>query len=163
MMSKIFSLAVAAALLYLVQQQFPHEVRGMLEWMDARVEAVASRASSWGGDVLDANESGLRAEAEPLVTEPLDGDVEVVAATVAGPEARDESVPIPIRSEPPAVDTVRPATFGSPSGRQLAEVDPVSPSLGAERRLDRDTIRIRRDALAALAERMETLAIERAL
>ena len=67
MISKIFSLAVAAALLYLVQQQFPREARGMLEWMGARVEAVASRASSWSGEHSAAHESDLRAEADPSV------------------------------------------------------------------------------------------------
>ena len=162
MMSKIFSFAVAAALLYLVQQQFPQEAREVLEWADARIEAVTSRTSSWGGEVPDASESGLRAEVEPPVTEPSAGDTDVVAATVAATEVHDTTPAIPVRREPPAVDLIPPVTGESAPGAQATEVDPVSPSLGAEHRLDRDTVRIRRDALAALAERMETLAIERA-
>ena len=85
----------------------------------------------------------------------------MIADAVAEPEVRGASPPIPIRRESPAVDPIPPATVGPPSGPQTVAAESVSPD--ANRRLDRDTARIRRDALSALAERMETMAIERAL
>ena len=169
MMSKMFSVAVTAALLYLLQQQFPQEVRGMVEWADARLEAVASRAFSLNGKVSDANESGLQAGAAPseaasLAGEaevaPLAGEAEVVAEVVPIPEVRDATPPDPTRREPQALRRVPPVASGPSPDTQEVAVEPVFPD--ASGRLDRDTARIRRDALAALAERMETLAIERA-
>ena len=154
---RMFSVAVAAALLYLLQQQFPQEVRGMVEWADARLEAVASRAFSLNGKVSDANESGLQAGAAPSEAAPLAGEAEVVAEVVPIPEVRDATPPDPTRRDPQGIPPV--ASGPSPDTQELA-VEPVSPD--ASGRLDRDTARIRRDALAALAERMETLAIERA-
>ena len=56
---------------------------------------------------------------------------------------------------------IPPVASGPSPEMQEVAVEPVSPD--ASRRLDQGTIRIRRDALAALAERLETLAIERAL
>ena len=160
MISKIFSLAVAAALLYLVQQQFPQEARGMLEWMGARVEAVASRASSWSGGRSTANESDLRAEVEPSVTQPPAGDVEVVAEAGAVPEAAgDAASPRPARGGSPVVRRTPLAVGGSGMGPQVAAADLVTPDTTS--RPDREAAHVRRDALAALAERMETLAIER--
>ena len=167
MMSKIFSLAVLVALVYLVQQQFPQEMRDMLEWTDARFEALASRVHPRGdarGDGSpDVVESGVRAVAESSEPKPPAGRIEVAAESVIAPEEEphDAGARTPIRREPPADERMPPATPETfPPARGVA-ANPMSPD--AERRIERETARLRRDALAALAERMETLAIERAL
>ena len=165
-MWNIFSLVVLAAFFYLVQQQFPQETRDVLEWTDARVEALASRVYPRGDSREDGSpdvvESGARAVAESSEPKPTAGRIEVAADSVIAPEEEpgDAGARTPIRREPPADERMPPAIPETFPPAQVAAARPMSPD--AERRIEPETARLRRDALAALAERMETLAIERA-
>jgi hypothetical protein len=166
-MSKIFSLVVLVALLYLVRQQFPQDTRDILEWADARVEELASRVHTRGdapGDgPQDAIDSAARAVVETTESQPPDGRIEVATDSVftADQESRDSGAGTPIRSEAHDEERLLQAIPEMLPSAQVVAAKPVRSD--AERRIERDMARLRRDALAALAERMETLAIERAL
>ena len=95
---------------------------------------------------------------------PLAGDAEVVVSSEAevgaAPEAAGHAASRrPAGGEPPVVRRTPLAVGESGTGPQVRAADLVTPETAL--RPDREAAHVRRDALAALAERMETLAIER--
>ena len=195
-MLKIFSYTVAAALLYLVLQQFPQETRELSEWADNRSKALANLFSSRDRILPDNSASSLRAGVESASGgQPAKALADPAPAAMAQPEGTRHG-PSAIRSSEPVDSETgvgRRDSEGNPglpsTGRSVDRESawPETPALDSSELVDsepdadhrehanrfatredsaaavRQTARIRRDALAALAERMETMAARRAL
>lgn len=161
MISKLFSCAVLAAVIYLVQQQFTRETEGAMEWAVERVRAVASQFSP--GDGEPAGPPVSHGQADTRIAEaappPIQSDAraETTADRVSEREPDPQDLPArpttSVETPPPAVSDTAAKAQGPAEMPALSDAGPPA---------DLAAARARRDALAVLAERMETLALERA-
>ena len=150
MIRSAYLLAVVMAAAFLLMQQFPHQTERALSWVDAKVEAVTDplRPGEEAETEVVARTGEDPSPSRPFA--PVMEDSSLLASVVAEPDTTSHWDPIP--AEPSVVDWPQPTTR-----------DPAWDA-SAETGMDTEaypSASVQVDALAALAERMEALAIER--
>ena len=161
MMSRVFSLAVLAACIYLAYQQFPSEARVAAEWATDRIVAVADQLSSGDSERIGSSATGVPAGADVSEIVPPPADVDALGEFVVTEAESEDPDPLASTTDRPLIVEATPSSQSDTFLRgQTLATDPAPTDF--TRPLHRPAAHDRRDALAALAERMETIAIERA-